>query len=144
MTFTINEYFIYYWIFSILFECTYLFFEFRKLRNKYNTKPEYEQVRLIVNTYMQMAAIKLLYKKVVSPVGLIGSFVFLSIVSPFVFPFTLISLFKTLIGYKSKLEKQVELETKQFEEAKKWSDDFMKNEGIYTAEDFIDKDERPI
>ena len=38
-------------------------------------------------------------------------------------------MFKKLIGYKSKLEKQAELEAKQFEEAKAKADAWMKNEG---------------
>jgi bacterioferritin (cytochrome b1) len=53
----------------------------------------------------------------------------LALVSPFIFPLTLISMLKKLIFGKSKLEKEAEAEQKAMEEAQRKAAEFMKTEG---------------
>ena len=75
------------------------------------------------------ASLKLLYKRILSPIGFIIGFVMFSFITPILFPFSLWRLFKKLIGYKSKLEKESEKETQAYEKAVEKSEEFLKNEG---------------
>jgi len=126
MTITISIEFICYWIFTVIFEAIYIFILWEKFKKK---TQEHKFVMMLKEAYKNNVSLKLIYKMIFSPLGFFLGFCFLSIVSPVMFLFSLLTLFKKIIGYKSKLEKEAEKQSKEDEEAIQRSKEFMKKEG---------------
>lgn len=126
MTFSISQLFFYYWILSIIFEAVYCFYLWKQAKKKL---AKYPSVAVFLNALKSVASAQLILKKIFGPLGYSIGFVLLCIISPVMFPFSIITLFKKLIGYKSKLEKKAEEELKDAERAEQRSNDFMRNEG---------------
>ena len=80
--------------------------------------------------FLQSAQIKLLKSKIWNwyTILFLGVPLFIFI-SPFLFPLSLFKLIKKTFGYKSKLQKESEIEEKLMQDSQKKSEEFMKNEG---------------
>lgn len=135
MTITINIFFFYYWIITIIYETINVIIIWKKFKKK---TEQHEMFVAYKEALKRSASMQMLWKAIFSPLGASIAFIFMCIVSPIMFPFSLITLFKKLIGYKSELEKKVEVEEKSYEEAKKRSDHFMKNEVMELPEEPIE------
>lgn len=100
------------------------------MKKKWEANPDFLMFKTV---FFSSPSFKLLWKSIYSPFGFFLAFSFLSIISPVLFLFSAKTLFLKLIGYKSKLEKEAEIEAKNIEEAhakaKAYSEWFMKNEG---------------
>lgn len=130
MTITINAYVLYYWAFAIVFETIYSYITFKQAWKKLKKTVEaHEYVMDMINAVKQMASAKFLWKKIFSPYGYFIGYLIFCIVAPFLFIASLVTLSKKLIGYKSKLEKDAEVEEKMAEEAQKEAKEWMANEG---------------
>ena len=132
MTFTISQPLFYYWIFAIIFEAIYCFYLWKQAKKKIAKNAV---VMLFINTMKTIPSLQLILNKIIGPLGFSVGFVLLSIVSPIMFPFSVLTLLKKLIGYKSRLEKKAEEHEKMYEkaeaDAKRHSDNFMRNEGRF-------------
>ena len=122
MTITLNEQFLYYWIFTVIFETIYVLIQWNTFKKR---KEQYEYLVKMKETMFKTATLKLTLKLIFNPLGYLIMFLFFSLVSQIMFTFSLIRLSKKMVGYKSKLEKQAEQESKAYERAKEW----RKNEG---------------
>ena len=129
MTITINPIFLYCYAFVIVFETIHGFILLRKFRKKLEDKKYESLFSTIDGLKKTFASIRLAHRSVFNPYVYFMCYVLFCILSPLFFLSSLKSIFKKIIGYKSKLEKQVEEEEKKFEEAQKAHEDFMKNEG---------------
>lgn len=127
MTITINIYFFYYWLIAIIYETINFIIIWKKFKKK---TEQHEFFNAYKEALKRSASLQWLWKAIFSPVGFSLGFMFMCTVSPIMFPFSLITLFKKLIGYKSDLEKKVDVEQESYERAKRKSDDFMNNEEI--------------
>ena len=125
MTITINTYFLFYWICAIVFETIYVYTLWKEAKKQ---MVKYPMLMTFKETFMKTAGLQLVYNMLFSPPTFILGFVLLCFASPLIFPFSLLTLFKKLIGYKSKLEKQADDITESYEKSKKESEEFMKNE----------------
>lgn len=113
-----------------------MFFIYKGLKKKV----EQMGVMPMISGYLnQSASLQLIKGSILSPFGFVLGSLLLIIVAPFMFPFSVITGLKKLVGYKSKLEKKADAEEKQMEEAmaasKKQSAEFMKSEGRGVIED---------
>lgn len=136
MTITINLYFICYWAVSIIIEAAGMYWGFKTVKKELEKKPMAMMIWNSLKTSMP-ANLEKMRKIIFGPTGYILGFVFLAIASPFMLPFTLIRHFKKAIGYKSKSDKQADVETKQMEEAEISAKEFMKHEGCRTWEPLV-------
>ncbi len=124
------EYLIAYIILSVVFESIYLFFGIKNFKNKLKLKPEYAQYTSIYYALLERPSIQLLKQRLWNWYTITFIFTPLFIIlSPFLLPPSLFSLIKKLFGYKSKLEKEAEIEEKSAEEARIRAEEWMKNEG---------------
>lgn len=111
---------------AFVFEAIFFYFMWRKFKKKMD-EPQFQMVKGIVMSIKSAQALK---KKIWNPFTLIFAGIpILALVSPFIFPLTLISMLKKLIFGKSKLEKEAEAEQKAMEEAQRKAAEFMKTEG---------------
>lgn len=129
MTIHINTYFLYYWLVAIIGVSIELYFIYKSGKKKLT---QMGIMPMITGYLSHSPSLQLIRKTIFSPLGFILGSVFLIIVAPFMFPFSVITGIKKIVGYKSKLEKQADAEEKQMEEAmaasKRESAEFMKNE----------------
>lgn len=130
MTITISPIYFYYWIFSVVFESIYIYIQWVRFKRKGEL---YDRIMEIKSAMLQSASFKFMYKKIFNPFVITAFLIFFSIVSMFMLPLSLWELFKKLIGYKSKLEKQADEEAAAYARAK----DFMKDEGDIGVESEI-------
>jgi predicted membrane protein len=147
MTITINENILYYWIFSITFETIYCYVNLSISWNQFKKNKKYEIVTDIINQFKQQASFQLIWKIIFNPFSIFVAYIIFCIISPILLPFSLITLFKKMIGYKSPLQKRAEQEKKDMEESESKSKEWMKNEGEVHCVNFIDdipKDEEII
>ena len=138
MTIIINFYFLCYWAVSIIIEAADMYWGFKTVKKELEKKPMAMMIWNSLKTSMP-ANLEKIRKIIFGPTGYILGFVFLAIASPFMLPFTLIRHFKKAIGYKSKLDKQADAETKQMEEAEISAKEFMKHEGVRAWEPIEEK-----
>ncbi len=129
MVITINKPILFYWAFALIFEIIYTYFQYKNFKKKIRNNPYYP---FFQNMYNSSSSVKLLLSNLYHPVTIVGGFVTMAIISPFVFPFSLIDFIKDIVGYKSKLEKASDAEVERMEAAKKASEDFMKTEGVFS------------
>lgn len=120
---------------AFVFEAIFFYFMWRKFKKKMD-EPQFQMVKGIVMSIKSAQALK---KKIWNPFTLIFAGIpILALVSPFIFPLTLISMLKKLIFGKSKLEKEAEAEQKAMEEAQRKAAEFMKTEGHVNLDFNID------
>lgn len=130
MTITINQTYFYYWIIAIVFETIYVYVSFKIEWKKVKKKEEqYSTVIAIIKAYKEQATYKLLWKKIFNPITYVAVYILFCITSPIFFPFSLFKLIRKMFGYKTKLEKQSEIENQKAEEARKRHEEWMKTEG---------------
>ncbi len=142
MTITINQTFLYYWLFAIIFETIYNYITFTTEWSKFKKRLEAEEYAIykeLFNQYKQMSSIQLIWRKVFNPMSYFVGYIIFCIVTPIILPMSLITLFKKLIGYKSDLQKRAEMEGKRMEEANEREHEWMKNEGIFTEKEEFDE-----
>jgi hypothetical protein len=134
MTLTIHPYFLYYWLFAIVFCSVHNFIELRTGLRKLKTEEKFAQLRTIFDHFKQQASMQFLWKQIVNPFSISVAYLIFCIVTPVLLPRTLFKLGKKATGYKTKLEKKAEQETKDMEEAKKRSEEFMRTENMFADE----------
>lgn len=122
-----KHYIIIYVAFAFGFEAIHLLFVWRKFKKKMD-EPQFQMVKGVV---MSIKSAQSLKKKIFNPFTLIFIGIpMLIIISPFLFPLTIISMIKKLLFGKSKLEKQAEAEMNALSEARRRSEQFMRTEDI--------------
>lgn len=126
--------------FAIVYEAITVYVGWKKLKKQFAGN---EMIMMIKQGIMQSAQGKMMKKIIFSPPTFIFAGIAFIIASPLMLPFSVWSHVKKLLGYKSKLQKQAESETKAMEEAKKQSDEFMKTEGRGISEEPIIIDDEP-
>jgi hypothetical protein len=142
MTITINPIFIYCWAFIIVFETIHGIILWKRFCKKLKKK-KYEFFLSTVDAMKKsFAGIRLAHKKIFNPFNYFVLYILFCIMCPFFFLSSLKSIFKKIIGYKSKLEIQVAEEERKFEEAQKASEEFMRNEGVYMDTSDIEFEEK--
>lgn len=126
MTITLNSTILYYWLAVSIFEAVYFYISWRKFKKQARNN---QFVKILIEVYKSSPSCKLLLRIVFNPATIliiIGLFI---LFSPLSFIWSLIAIFKKAIGYKSKLQKESDIEIAEIERAKKKSEEFMKNEG---------------
>lgn len=112
---------LYYWIFSFIWEAITLGIAWKKM------KADAEKNRTImafIHGLKKSSSARLLGKTIFGIEGFILGFIFLAVASPFLFLFSLFSLFKRMVGWKSKLEKKAEAEISLYE-SKNWAENII-------------------
>ena len=121
-----KTYLIIYVAIAFVFEAIFLYYMWGKFKKKMDS-PQFQMIKGMVANINSFQALK---KKIFNPFTLIFAGIpILVLISPFLFPLTIISMLKKLIFGKSKLEKQADAEQKMMQEAFGQSQDFLKNEG---------------
>jgi len=115
------------WLSIFIFEVIHLYINWVNFKKKMKKN---ETVMFMVEAFKKSPNFLRLWKMIYNPFTLFVLLMILAIISPVVFIFSAFSLLKKLVGYKSKLQKQAEAEEKAMEEAKKKSEEFMKNEVV--------------
>lgn len=142
MTITINETVIYYWIFSIVFGTIYNYIQIKiAWRQLKKSVESHQMVMMFLDTIKKLASTQFLLKQIFNIKGYLFGYLIFCIISPILTPFSLITLFKKMIGYKSDLQKKAEAEGKKMEEDEKLAKVWMKNEGV---REYIENPINPI
>lgn len=126
MTLIINKFFLYYWLFSIVFETIYAVYIWKDWSKKIKSN---EFIIMLKKAIEYSASLQLLFKTIFNPVTYIMMYIIFVLISPLLFPASLFGIIKRATGYKSKLERKSEEEIKRMEQAKKRSEEFMRTEG---------------
>lgn len=128
------NYLLIYWIFSVIYESINIYFLRKSFLKKAN---EIDGIKLVKQYFMESANFQNVKQKIWNPFTIIFGFTPLFIIiSPFLLPLSLFSLIKKLTGYKTKLEKRAEAETKAMEEAQKRNEEWLRTEGERLPENF--------
>lgn len=116
-----------YLIVSVIYEGITFIISWKQFKKKLDGTPQLQMLKMMFSATASMENLK---KKFLNwyTIGFVGV-PFLIIISPFLFPYTLFGHLRRLIFGKTKLEKRAEEEQKQYDEARKRSEDFMRNEG---------------
>lgn len=120
-----------YIIISVIYECVSVIFGYKKIKKKINERPDLQNfINVYKTSFLNTKNGQYIKSKVwnwyVIPFVYVPMFI---IISQFLFPFSLFSHLRILIFGKSELQKEAENESKKYEDAKKESDDWLKNEG---------------
>lgn len=137
---------IYYWLFAIAFELVYLYFVAQKLKKQLLNSNTYKMYWPMVSGFLQNSAnAKIIWSVITGPTGMIFAAALLFIAAPVLLPLSIFSLAQKLVGYKSKLEKAADTETKALQEHEAQSNEFMKTEGViaYESDKSMPKIEMP-
>ena len=130
MTITINETFLYYWIFAIAFLIIYYYVTIKAGWNQLKQQVElYSTLTVIFNSLKETASFRLLLKRIFSPVTYIAVFLILCLIAPILFPYSLFRIIRSILG-KTKLDKESLKEEIAIENSQKHAENFMKNEGV--------------
>lgn len=125
-----------YIITSVVYECFNVFFSYKKIKKKINERPDLKDfINIYKTSFLNSKNGQYLKSKVWN--WYIVSFVYVPmfiVISQFLFPFSLFSHLRKLIFGKSELQKEAEDESKKYEDAKKKSDEWLKNEGDINPE----------
>jgi superfamily I DNA/RNA helicase len=118
MTIFIPQSLFYYYLLSVVFESIYLYIIFNKnWKQIKENKTLYSFFNLLVDQFKKMKSTQFIIKQIFNVRGYFIAFIIICFIAPFLFPFSLFSLFKKIIGYKSKLEKQANEEARKVKEA---------------------------
>ena len=132
MTITINITIIYYWLFAIVFGTIYNYIQFKIAWRELKKSVESHQiVMMILDTIKKMASTQFILKQMFNIKGYVIGYLIFCIISPILLPFSLFTLFKKMIGYKSDLQKKAEAEREKMEKSQNESKEWMKNEGVH-------------
>jgi len=127
MTITINEYLLYYWAFAIVFETIYVYIIYKIWIRPIKEKGDpYTILKEIFNSSKQASIFSLLF----NPYSYFVMYVLFCILTPLLFPMSLFSIIKKIVGWKSKKQKREAVEGKAYQEAKKAEDEYQKNGGM--------------
>jgi hypothetical protein len=142
MTITINETVIYYWIFSIVFGTIYNYIQIKiGWRQLKKSAESHQMVIIFLDSIKKLAATQFLLRQIFNIKGYFIGYLIFCIISPILLPFSLSTLFKKMIGYKSNLQKKAEAEGAKMEQAEKDAKEWMKNEGV---QEYIENPINPI
>lgn len=121
-------YFFIYWAISVIYIGITIFMGWKKFKNFQKT---HAQFKIFTEAIFKSANARLLYSQIWNPFTItIVGIPLVVIACPFVFPLSLISDVKNILGIKSSLQKEAEWESQALEKVRKKTDDFLKNEGI--------------
>ena len=123
------KYLITYIVIAVIFQTIYTIISYKKALKKFKQKHEYDFLKHFYEDFFSSPSMRSLKLKIWNWYTIMFVFIPMSIfICQFLFPFSLLSIIKKLLGYKSKLQKEVDIEEKEMDEASKKHDEFMRTE----------------
>ena len=126
MTISFTTAFLYYWLFTIVFETIYQYIAISYVYKDFKQSQVYEAYKPILNFFKEIPQWNVLMKAIFNPATYITVYVIFCMVTPILFVFTVINNIGKLLFGKSLPDKHAEQFFKdKVEESQKINNDFM-------------------
>lgn len=127
MTIIVSIAFIYYWLFTIVFETVYLSSVIYRLRKKFKQSPTFKWYTTLINSLKESPQWNYLMQVIFNPATYILGYIGFCIIAPVLFPITIIINIRKILFLESQAKVQNE-QLKDIDQTQSKGDDVAKNE----------------